>query len=108
MLESLLVTLAIRDVTCNGRSACYDPALILDRGYCERDVYSPSVFSQPHRLQLIDALTAPDPFENHRKFFVQLNWNQSRNVLPYHFAGRIAINLFGARVPAFDHSIQGL
>src|SRR5512132_488989 len=107
-MELLLVTLAIRDVAGNGRSAGYHPALILDSGDCERDVDSPSVFSQPHRLQLIDALTVPDPFKNPEKFVLQLRWNQSRNVLPYYFAGTVAVHLFGAGIPAFDRSIQSL
>src|SRR4029078_11806340 len=108
MMESLLVTLAIRDIASNGRSPCYDPALILDRGYRERDVDAPPVFSQPHGLQLIDALAVPDPFKNPVEFVFQLRRNQLRNVLPYHFTGSVSVHLFGAGIPAFDRSIQGL
>ena len=77
-----------------------------DRGDRRRHLDAAAVLAHPHRLEVGDALAAPQAIEDLRHFVGPLGGDDHVDRAPDRLARGVAVEPLGAGVPARDHAVE--
>jgi hypothetical protein len=98
----------LRDVASDRGGAHDAAAVVTDGGDRQRDVDRPSILGHALRGEVLDALSAGDPFQDVCDLVLAVGWRQRRDRVTDDLLGPVPVDALRACVPGLDHAIQGL
>ncbi len=99
---------ALRDVARDLRGADDRPRGVPNRRDRQGNIDEPAIFRDPHRLEVVDMLTAAQAFQEAALLGVPLRWNQQRDRLANGFLSRVPEKALGTAIPGEDVAVERL